>query len=762
MSRCRYPNAARVLRQSVVLVTALAAAGLAALAPLAAPANSRVLLPVAKLSLMDGLSQADRQNVAVAEESIRLGDDPAFRLSDSRRFGVYVSNPRALAGIFDVVTAAYSTTGVGVTPELEVRSSVDSSVWSEWVAAAPGQPVSVAPGRVVQYRVTLTGDEDAPGGELRDLQLDLLASGADASPSPKNNPTARVFGTREGLVGRKTANGHTIVEKDRFVALPSRRALNPLDKTDYQVKVTYRGKSVVLPVWDVGPWNTRDNYWDDRRETWADLARFLPQAHAAWKNDYNDGRDQFGRWVTVPASIDIADGAFIDDLGMRNSDWVDVTFLWVDADSPSRPEYPPVLGLKPEPKPAGPPPDGMVWYFAEGSTVTPFQTWFHIWNPNPEPAKATFTLMMSDGSTATSEVILEAQARTSVDAKSIAPNAEFSTRVDATRPVMIERAEFFRRDGHASVGTTSPATTWYLADGSSQEPYETWLLIQNPGASPAKVTLAFMRDNGEQVVKEVRLDPTARKSLFANELIPDSTFATKVVSDQPIVVERTVFLTNGGGDNVMAAPSLSRDWYFAEGSTADGQDCWITLANPGRSTAKATLRYLKEDGSTLKQTLKVGPTSRQAIRVRDQLPDARFGVAIESDQPIVAERAIYFGGDGNGNGTGAHASLGATDLSKSWYLPEGSTQSPFQTLLMVANPSSHDARLRIQVARKGGDVATREVDLGATTRLTLNLADMAPDAAVSTVVTADRGVVVERTMYFNDGTGGTNTLGIPR
>jgi hypothetical protein len=245
-------------------------------------------------------------------------------------------------------------------------------------------------------------------------------------------------------------------------------------------------------------------------------------------------------------------------------------------------------------------------------------------------------------------------------------------------------------------------------------------------------------------------------------LIPESTFATKVVSDQPIVVERTVFLASGGGDNVMAAPSLSRDWYFAEGSTADGRDCWITLANGGRSTAKVTVRYLKEDGSTLDQTVKVGPTSRQAIRVRDQLPDARFGVAIDSDQPIVAERAMYFGGDDNGNGTGAHASLGATDLSKSWYLPEGSTQSPFQTLLLVANPGSQSAHLRIQVARKGGDIATRELDLGATTRLTLDLADMAPDAAVSTIVTADRGVVVERTMYFNDGTGGTNTLGIPR
>ncbi len=66
----------------------------------------------------------------------------------------------------------------------------------------------------------------------------------------------------------------------------------------------------------------------------------MPQAYAAWRNDYNSGRDQYNRWVSFPASIDLGDGTYIDDLGLGNSDWVDVTFLWVNAPSPQAVETP--------------------------------------------------------------------------------------------------------------------------------------------------------------------------------------------------------------------------------------------------------------------------------------------------------------------------------------------------------------------------------------------------------------------------------------
>jgi len=156
------------------------------------------------------------------------------------------------------------------------------------------------------------------------------AAPARAKQQP-SAPTFKVFATREGLVGHRTANGHRIRARDRFVALPSWSVLASNGGSEFQVRVTYRGRSAVLPVWDVGPWNTHDDYWSAKRR-YADLPAGRPMAHAAYHDGYNRGRDEFGRRVRMPNGIDIADGAFWDDLGMKQSDWVEVTFLWMGGD----------------------------------------------------------------------------------------------------------------------------------------------------------------------------------------------------------------------------------------------------------------------------------------------------------------------------------------------------------------------------------------------------------------------------------------------
>ncbi len=152
-----------------------------------------------------------------------------------------------------------------------------------------------------------------------------------ADEPPPGAPTYSVFATREGLVGHRTANGHRIQPRDRFVALPSWRVLSSRGGGEFQVRVTYRDRSVVLPVWDVGPWNTDDDYWSPQRR-YSDLPTGMPMAQAAYGDGYHDGRDQFGRRIRSPNGIDIADGAFWDDLGMTESDWVQVTFLWLGSD----------------------------------------------------------------------------------------------------------------------------------------------------------------------------------------------------------------------------------------------------------------------------------------------------------------------------------------------------------------------------------------------------------------------------------------------
>jgi hypothetical protein len=65
--------------------------------------------------------------------------------------------------------------------------------------------------------------------------------------------------------------------------------------------------SARAPVKETGPWNTRDNYWRAPRDRsmWKDLPRCVPEAQAAFFDNYNRGKDQFGREVGNPAGIDI-------------------------------------------------------------------------------------------------------------------------------------------------------------------------------------------------------------------------------------------------------------------------------------------------------------------------------------------------------------------------------------------------------------------------------------------------------------------------
>jgi hypothetical protein len=704
----------------------------------------------------------DLTNIRIQDGELVLADEPEYERA-GQGFGFFVSPIQVADAPFDQVSANLTRDELGLGElELEVRSSPDAVGWSSWFGVQSGASVALPTGRFLQYRAELR----ASAGErpaLREVSFQLASTGAAAPPAgPIENPTVRVFGTREGLVGRKTANGHTVQDRDHFVALPSRRVLNPEGKTDYQVKLTYKGKSAIAPVWDVGPWNIKDNYWDERRDMFGDLPRFVPQAYAAWKDEHNGGRDQYNRWVSIPASIDIADGTFIDDLGMGNSDWVDVTFLFVKLPSPAPGETPPVLGLKPEPKPPTAPDNGQTWYFAEGNSEPPFQTFFTLFNASDQLARATLTYMKLDGSTIKQEVTVKEGSRLVISADKVVPKAKFGLRIDASRPVFAERSVYFGSDGHSSTGANAPNTTWYLAEGSTSPPFDTWILLQNPGSKAATVNLTFMKENGENQVNQVTVPAMTRQDVHTNDLVARSAFATKIVSDQPIVAERSVYLARGGGHNTLASAVTSKNWYFADGSTDEGIHTWILIQNPTRNPTDVTVTYLREDGSTIQQKLTVGATSRVAINTREALDGERFGAVVEANQPIVAERAMYFGGAVDGSGTGASDSLGAPDLAKAWYLPDGTTVAPYHEWILVANPGDERAEVKVEFTLADGGNVTREYDVDGHRRLTIDVDAEVPNARLSAKVSANQPVVVERSTYLENGSGGTNSLGIPR
>lgn len=235
--------------------------------------------------------------------------------------------------------AVESTVPAGTELAVDVRGRLAGGQWSEWTEIRPDAP-AVLPATTsdVEVRAMLSAPAGTRSPRLR--ALTLTPSRSDKASSGQVHAadaglTYQVFATREGLVGATTANGHVITSRDHFVALPSRRGLSGNRAGAYSVRVCAdNGRCEWAPVWDVGPWNTRDDYWNppDLRQEWTDLPQGRPEAQAAYQDDYHGGADQFGRQVANPAGIDLADGTFWDGLGLTGNAWVRVTYQWTGAD----------------------------------------------------------------------------------------------------------------------------------------------------------------------------------------------------------------------------------------------------------------------------------------------------------------------------------------------------------------------------------------------------------------------------------------------
>lgn len=286
----------------------------------------------------------------------------------ARRYGSFTSDAIAYSDVFDTLRVAYETRlPRGAQAALDVRASADGVRWTPWVVDLASGAVAQfdQPARFAQYRVRLLATGETPS--LRSIQL-TPARSAPAFAAFENAPlpvapTFTVHATRLGLVGRRTANGHRIAQRDRFVALPCVCVLSSRGGNEYMVRITYKGRSVVAPVYDVGPWNTRDNYWDPQEKRYfSDLRQGWPQDHAAFFDGHNNGRAQHGR-VRFPTAIDIADGIWWDDFGIKGDRAVvEVTFLWMGRDpleqpaAPSPGDAPPAAAPPPGDAPATPPP----------------------------------------------------------------------------------------------------------------------------------------------------------------------------------------------------------------------------------------------------------------------------------------------------------------------------------------------------------------------------------------------------------------------
>lgn len=225
----------------------------------------------------------------------------------------------------------------GTMLRVDLRASLDGSRWLPWIVDVPAGAVAgfSAPAQRLQYRLTLMGSA-LRSPLVRSVTLEPTSAPATHQAAAADPyavaPTFRIRATRQGMIGGRTANGFVIPPHARFVSLPCWCALSSREGSEYQVRISYRGRSTVVPVYDVGPYSARDDYWNIDRQGYPDLERGWPMDHAAYYEGYN-GRQADKGYVRFPTAMDVGDGAWIDDLGIVGDQAeVEVTMLWMGAD----------------------------------------------------------------------------------------------------------------------------------------------------------------------------------------------------------------------------------------------------------------------------------------------------------------------------------------------------------------------------------------------------------------------------------------------
>jgi len=203
------------------------------------------------------------------------------------------------------------------------------------------------------------------------------------------------------------------------------------------------------------------------------------------------------------------------------------------------------------------------WFLAEGATGSFFTTFILLANPNVTPANVTMTYLREGGGTVTRTKTIPANARLTINLAGEDPSlaaASAATQVTSDVPIVVERAQYWPFDpsqwqeAHGAFGVTETARHWALAEGRVGGPfgYQSFVLLANPGATPANVTLTFLRDQGKapvvktvQVLAGARLTVTTGPGSFVPELV-DESFGVSIVSDRPIVAERAMYSNANG------------------------------------------------------------------------------------------------------------------------------------------------------------------------------------------------------------------------
>ncbi len=291
-------------------------------------------------------------------------------------------------------------------------------------------------------------------------------------------------------------------------------------------------------------------------------------------------------------------------------------------------------------------------------------------------------------------------------------------------------------------------TLWYFAEGSTAHGFEEYLLIVNPNPEPVEVSITYFTNGDTYTKPTFEVGEYSRTTIDVSQDVPDSDVAAQIVTSDQVACERAMYW-NGRVDGHCAPGQTyaSPVWYLAEGTTREGFEEWICLANATGLPAHVTIDYYTESSVVKKDELVIDPWSRSTIDAESDVGKADIAARVTSDVPIVVERSMYWDGR-----RGGHCSPGAVAPREIWFLAEGSTSHGFSEWILMLNPSSETARVGLDLLTPAGLRSRMSFTLEPESRFSLEVARYF-QGDHATAIFSDIPIVVERSMYWDNGTG---------
>ena len=309
------------------------------------------------------------------------------------------------------------------------------------------------------------------------------------------------------------------------------------------------------------------------------------------------------------------------------------------------------------------------WYLAEGAQGY-FDTYVVIGNPGATAGTVTITFLVEGGAPIVRQLPIAPTQRLTVFAGDVPglSGTSFSTVVDATVPVIAERAMYFGAakawdGGTAASAAIATASRWYFPEGAQGWYFDTYFCVANPGTTTAHLTYRYLLEDGTAVVTTHEVAGQRRLTVYAGDEDPRvdgaAGFSTEITSDVPIVVERAMywqrpFASWREGHASNGLTEVGEAWAVADGRVggSEGYETYLLLMNPATSDSQVRVTFLREGGlPPLVKTATVVAGSRltlPASYMAPELSSERFGMLVEvtSGPLIVAESAMYWNAGG--------------------------------------------------------------------------------------------------------------------